>query len=147
MLKRKKGKKFLKIEKKVLNKIQKGYSNKNKIKIKQTRSPVNRNRCLFKSWFLALCLHCTTLKWSKKLGYCFVLLTTQWSVSSYTTVCLRIKLWGKNLKVSFFLLWMFLLKIWVITFGKWTKFLTSQHLPAQAFMVRWRENSDSRVNW
>lgn len=30
MLKRKKGKKFLKIEKKVLNKIQKGYSNKKK---------------------------------------------------------------------------------------------------------------------
>lgn len=28
MLKRKKGEKFLKIEKKVLNKIQKGYSNK-----------------------------------------------------------------------------------------------------------------------
>lgn len=49
MLKRKKGKKFLKIEKKVLNKIQKGYSNKKKIIIKQTRSPVNRNRCLFKS--------------------------------------------------------------------------------------------------
>lgn len=30
MLKRKKGKKFLKIEKKMLNKIQKGYSNKKK---------------------------------------------------------------------------------------------------------------------
>lgn len=101
MLKRKKGKKFLKIEKKVLNKIQKGYSNKKKIIIKQTRSPVNRNRCLFKSWFLALCLHCTTLKWSKKLGYCFVLLTTQWSISSYTTVCLGIKLWRKKPKGLF----------------------------------------------
>lgn len=39
MLKRKKGKKFLKIEKKVLNKIQKGYSNKNKKKNKTNKEP------------------------------------------------------------------------------------------------------------
>lgn len=38
MLKRKKGKKFLKIEKKVLNKIQKGYSNK-KNKKKTNKEP------------------------------------------------------------------------------------------------------------